>query len=119
MWPKVEFNEHEGWDMIRPEIYRESIYADCSNEDIALAYALLTPEPRGPDSPTNSPVTTTSGRFGRIPRVYIEFTQDQAVSWSLQKRMYTATPCERVKPTTTPLFKAARRMKEVAAEPHH
>ena len=96
LWPKVEFNEQEGWDMIRPEIYRESIYADCSNEDIALAYALLTPEPRGPESPTNSPVTTTSGRFGRIPRVYIELTQDQAVSWSLQKRMYTATPCERV-----------------------
>jgi pimeloyl-ACP methyl ester carboxylesterase len=48
--PNVDINGREGWDMIRPEIYREALYHDCSDEDVALAYTLLTPEPRGPDS---------------------------------------------------------------------
>jgi pimeloyl-ACP methyl ester carboxylesterase len=96
LWPNVDFNEHEGWDMIRPEIYRESIYHDCSDEDVALAYALLTPEPRGPSSPTNTPIQTTPENFGSVPRVYIELSQDRAISVPFQRRMYTATPCERV-----------------------
>lgn len=94
--PNMDFNEQEGWDMIRREIYRESIYHDCSDEDIALAYTLLTPEPRGPNSPTNTAVQTTAENFGGIPRVYIELTQDRAVSLPFQRRMYTATPCESV-----------------------
>ena len=96
LWPNVDFNEREGWDMIRPEIYRESIYHDCSDEDVALAYALLTPEPRGPSSPTNTPMQTTPANFGSVPRVYIELSQDRAISVPFQRRMYTATPCERV-----------------------
>jgi hypothetical protein len=70
------------------------LYADCSDDDVALANALLTPEPRGPRSPTNSPIRTTAENFGRIPRFYIELTKDQAISWPAQKRMYTATPCQ-------------------------
>jgi pimeloyl-ACP methyl ester carboxylesterase len=96
LWPKVDFNEAEGWDMIQSDIYRQSIYHDCSDEDVALSYALLTPEPRGPNSPTNTPVVTTRENFGQIPRVYIELTQDKAISWPLQKRMYGATPCKSV-----------------------
>jgi pimeloyl-ACP methyl ester carboxylesterase len=94
LWPNVDFNEQEGWDMIRPEIYRESIYHDCSDEDVALAYALLTPEPRGPNSPTNTAIHTTPENFGSVPRVYIELSQDRAISVPFQRRMYTATPCE-------------------------
>lgn len=85
-----------GWDMLQRESFREVLYADCQDEDVELAYALLTREPRGPQSPTNSPIRTTPERFGRIPKVYIELTQDQAVSWPAQKRMYEATPCDRV-----------------------
>ena len=96
--PHMVSNEQEGWDMIRRDrqVFREALYADCSDEEIALAYALLTPEPTGPMSPTNTPVRPTPEHFGRVPRVYIELTQDLAISWSLQKRMYTATPCARV-----------------------
>jgi hypothetical protein len=54
------------------------------------------PHPRGPNSPTETPLRTAAGNFGRIPRIYIELTQDRAVSWGAQKRMYQATPCERV-----------------------
>jgi hypothetical protein len=74
----------------------KALYADCSEDDIALAYALLTPEPRGLNSPTETPLRTTAGNFGRIPRIYIELTQDRAVSGGAQKRMDQATPCERV-----------------------
>ena len=82
--------------MLKREIYREALYADCSEDDIALAYALLTPEARGPESPTETPLRTTRENFGRIPKIYIELTQDRAVTWAGQKRMYEATPCERV-----------------------
>jgi pimeloyl-ACP methyl ester carboxylesterase len=91
--PVTEVNHEGGWDMLAQHAFREVLYADCPNEDVALANALLTPEPRGPHAPTNSPIRTTPENFGRIPRVYIELTQDQAVSWPAQKRMYTATPC--------------------------
>jgi hypothetical protein len=39
---------------------------------------------------------TSPENFGRIPRVYIELTEDHAVSPAWQKRMYTEMPCERV-----------------------
>jgi pimeloyl-ACP methyl ester carboxylesterase len=94
--PVTEVDREAGWDMLKRDAFREVLYADCPNEDVELAYALLTPEPRGPDSPTNSPIRTTPEKFGRLPKVYIELTEDKAISWPAQKRMYTATPCERV-----------------------
>jgi pimeloyl-ACP methyl ester carboxylesterase len=98
LWARqgVVVNREGGWDMLKREIYRDALYADCSEDDIALAYALLTPEARGPNSPTETPLRTTVENFGRVRRVYIELTQDRAVTWGAQKRMYGATPCERV-----------------------
>jgi pimeloyl-ACP methyl ester carboxylesterase len=98
LWAKqsVDIDREAGSDMLQRQAFREALYADCSDDDVALAYALLTPEPRGPHSPTETPIRTTQENFGRIPRVYIELTQDRAVSWSAQKRMYQATPCDRV-----------------------
>jgi hypothetical protein len=82
--------------MLRREAFRKTLYADCSDQDVALSYALLTPEPHGLHSPTVTPIRTTPEKFGRLPKVYIELTQDLAVSWPAQKRTYEATPCERV-----------------------
>jgi pimeloyl-ACP methyl ester carboxylesterase len=92
----VDVNREAGSDMLRSVVFREALYADCSDEDVALSHALLTPEPRGAQSPTETPIRTTRENFGRIPRVYIELTQDKAVSWPCQKRMYMATPCDHV-----------------------
>jgi len=91
--PVTEVNLEAGWDMLQRHAFREVLYADCPDEDVALACALLTPEPRGPNSPSISPDRTTPEKFGRIPRFYIELTEDKAVSWEAQKRMYTTTPC--------------------------
>jgi hypothetical protein len=55
--------------MTKPSIYRDALYRDCSNEDVALAYSLLTPEPFGPNSPSFTPMRTTQQNFGRVPRI--------------------------------------------------
>ncbi len=81
--PNLDVDQEAGWDMLRPEAFRTALYADCSEDDVALASALLTPEPSGP---TNTPIRTTDERFGRIPRVYIELLQDRAVSPAAQKK---------------------------------
>jgi pimeloyl-ACP methyl ester carboxylesterase len=88
LWAKqsVDVDREAGWDMLQREAFRESLYADCSEDDVALSYVLLTPEPRGPHSPTGTPIRTTHENFGRIPRFYIELTQDGAVSWGAQKQ---------------------------------
>lgn len=75
------------------EAYREVSYNGCSDEDVAWAAPFLVPEPTAPMS---TPIRITEGRFGRVPRVYIETLRDNGVTPSLQKKMYTALPCQRV-----------------------
>jgi hypothetical protein len=41
-------NEEQGYHMLKQEAFKETLYADCSEEDVALATALLTPEPNAP-----------------------------------------------------------------------
>ena len=86
-------NEEQGYHMLKPEAFKEALYADCSDEDVALATSLLTPEP---NAPVATPLQTSSENFGRIRRVYIESLQDKGVSPTLQKKMYTAVPCQKV-----------------------
>jgi pimeloyl-ACP methyl ester carboxylesterase len=49
-----------------------------------------------PGMPLGEPVSLTEARFGSVPRVYIETTDDRAVSLSLQRQMVAATPVGRV-----------------------
>jgi len=103
-------NKEQGSHMLKAGAFREALYADCPEEDVALATTLLTPEP-------NAPVATlmhlTEERFGRIPRVYIETLRDRGVSPPLQKKMYTALPCQRVMSMQTshsPFFSAPQKL---------
>lgn len=89
----LDVNAEQGWDMLRRDAFREVLYEDCSDADIALCESLLTPEPL---APTLTPLKLSAERYGRVPRVYIELTRDRAVSPALQRRMYTAMPCETV-----------------------
>jgi pimeloyl-ACP methyl ester carboxylesterase len=86
-------NEEQGYHMLKPEAFKAALYADCSQEDVALATALLTPEP---NAPIATPLNLSDGNFGRVARVYIETLQDKGVTPTLQKKMYTATPCQKV-----------------------
>jgi len=72
---------------------KDVFYGGCSDDDVALARLLLAPEPL---VPLSTPIHVTDGRFGRVPRTYIECLRDRAVSPSEQKAMYTAMPCHRV-----------------------
>jgi pimeloyl-ACP methyl ester carboxylesterase len=75
---------------IRQSAVREAFYGQCSDDHVALAQSLLTPEPL---APLATPVHTTATRFGSVPRVYVECTRDRAITHSAQRRMQAAVPC--------------------------
>jgi pimeloyl-ACP methyl ester carboxylesterase len=91
--PNISINRLTMTDMLQESAYREALYADCSDDDVALARALLTPEPM---LPALTRVSLSEEAYGRVPRYYIELTQDRAVTPALQQRLYEALPCERV-----------------------
>jgi pimeloyl-ACP methyl ester carboxylesterase len=79
---------------VRDSALREAFYGRCSDEDVALARSLLKPEPL---APLATPVRITAARFGRVPRVYVECTDDRAITYAAQRKMQSALPCsERV-----------------------
>ena len=80
-------------DWLDPAVYREALYADCSDDDLALCRNLLVPEPV---RPALTRLTLTAQRYGRVPRAYIRLTQDRAVSLALQDRLLAETPVDRV-----------------------
>jgi pimeloyl-ACP methyl ester carboxylesterase len=91
--PNLIFNEEKGWHMLKEEAFKDALYGDCSEEDLALAKSLLTPEP---NAPIGTPLQLTDENFGRVPKVYIECLNDRGISPAVQKQMYTATPCQQV-----------------------
>lgn len=67
---------------------KPAFYGDCSEEDVAFAKArlrLLAVQPAA------TPVHTTHERFGRVPRVYIECTEDRAIPIAQQRSMIAAS----------------------------
>jgi pimeloyl-ACP methyl ester carboxylesterase len=91
--PYVVVDEKLGAHTLKQEIYKEGLYHDCDDDITELAKVLLSHEPI--ESAT-TPLQLTEGNFGRIPRVYIECTDDRAVTPFIQRKMYTETPCEKV-----------------------
>lgn len=95
---KVDINRIALWDRLRPEAYRDALYADCSEADVALAHALLA---REPVRPALTRLKLSDERYGRTPRAYIRLTQDRAVSIALQDRLLAETPVDRVETLET------------------
>jgi pimeloyl-ACP methyl ester carboxylesterase len=60
---------------------------------VARALSLLTPEP---NFSMVARVSLTDGKYGRVPRTYIECLRDNALSIDVQRRMQAQLPCERV-----------------------
>ena len=67
--------------------------ADCSADFQARTLEQIQPEPLGP---MNTPVTVSAEKFGKVRKVYIETTEDNAVSNLLQKLMLEKTPVDKV-----------------------
>lgn len=78
---------------LQPEIYKEGLYHDCDDDITELAKVLLGHEPVESGI---TPLELTAERWGSVPRVYIECTEDRAVTPYIQQKMYTETPCEKV-----------------------
>ncbi len=81
--PNLVFDEAAGTHMLKREAFREALYADCSDEDVALATSLLTPEPNGP---VGTPLRLGAA-WERIPRVYVECRSDRGISLAAQRKM--------------------------------
>jgi pimeloyl-ACP methyl ester carboxylesterase len=93
---------------LRDSALRDMLYADCPPEDLAHARARLLPEPL---SPLAEPVRTTTERFGRVPRAYVECLRDRALPLARQREMQAALPCRTVVTIDTghsPFFAAPR-----------
>ena len=78
---------------LRPEIYREGLYHDCDDDITEMAKLLLSHEPVESGM---VPLRLSEENYGRVPRIYIECTEDRAVTPFIQRKMYTETPCEKV-----------------------
>lgn len=79
---------------VRPEALREVFYHDCSDEQVERALGLLAPAIA--TKPAGTPVHLTEANFGRVPRVYIECFQDQAIRLPTQRQLQANNPCIRV-----------------------
>jgi pimeloyl-ACP methyl ester carboxylesterase len=99
-----------------PEIYKEGLYADCDESITELAKLLLSHEPVESGI---TPLQLTDENYGRVPRVYIECTEDKAVTPFIQRKMYTETPCEKVYslPTShSPFFSKPKELSDILCE---
>jgi pimeloyl-ACP methyl ester carboxylesterase len=76
-----------------PERARAIFYSQCSDEDVAFAVPRLRPQAYAVQ---RAALRLTPKRFGKVPRVYIECLQDNAVSLALQRDMVAKSPCREV-----------------------
>lgn len=91
--PFVILNTETNSSTLHADIFKEGLYHDCEDSIIELAKLLLSSEPVESGI---TPLQLTDENFGSVPRIYIECTQDRAVTPCMQRKMYTETPCERV-----------------------
>jgi len=79
--------------LVRPEAVRDTFFNRTDPAVAARAAARLTPEPM---SSFTTPLRLTAERFGRVPRAYVECSDDHAVPLALQRAMQRAWPCDPV-----------------------
>ncbi|MGI8649582.1 MAG: alpha/beta hydrolase [Rubrobacter sp.] len=91
--PNLEMNEEEGYASIKQGALKEVLYNDCTDSEVAQVEGRLTPQTLAPFA---TPISVTEGNFGRVPRAYIESTNDHAASLDLQRKMQSDFPCDPV-----------------------
>jgi pimeloyl-ACP methyl ester carboxylesterase len=75
------------------EAVQQMFYADCEPRDIALARMLLVPQPMAVAA---TPLSTSNEKWGRLRRIYIECTRDNAIPIEAQRAMTSLLPCQQV-----------------------
>jgi esterase/lipase len=114
--PFVKVDEENNSSTLHPDIYKEGLYHDCEDSITELAKVLLSAEPIESGI---TPLQLTDENYGSVSRVYIECTQDRAVTPFIQQKMYTEMPCERVYSIDTghsPFFSQPQHLVDILCE---
>jgi pimeloyl-ACP methyl ester carboxylesterase len=91
--PYVTIHDELNATTLQPEIYEEGLYHDCEEYITDLAKLLLSYEPIESGI---TPLQLSEENYGRVPKVYIECTEDRAVTIFMQRKMYTEMPCDKI-----------------------
>jgi pimeloyl-ACP methyl ester carboxylesterase len=83
----------EGDVIVDPDQAIGIFYNEMSADDARAAVDRLVAQPV---AAFTTPVTLTAERFGRVPRAYVEATDDRAISLEMQRDMQAVLPCEPV-----------------------
>jgi pimeloyl-ACP methyl ester carboxylesterase len=114
--PYVNFHSESNTSTLQSIIYKEGLYHDCEDCITELAKLLLSHEPVESGM---TPLQLTGDNYGKIPRFYIECTEDRAVTPFIQQKMYTETPCEKVYKMATshsPFFSQPQELADILCE---
>ena len=76
-----------------PAHAKETFYNTTDPQLAREAVSRLTPQPV---APMQVPLKLTGERFGRVPRAYIECTEDRTITIAAQRQMQVILPCEPV-----------------------
>ncbi|BCW88759.1 Pyrethroid hydrolase [Alphaproteobacteria bacterium SO-S41] len=79
----------DGRVVIKDEGLKPAFYADCLEEDVALARLLLVPQSA---EPFQAAATLSHDRFGSVRRSYIICKQDKAIGAATQRGMIARSP---------------------------
>ena len=101
---------------VKEDCLRDCFYGQCGDDDIALARTRLGPEAT---AGMRTAMQTSAQGFGRLPRYYVECLKDNTITPAMQKKLYTAMPCERVFSLDTdhsPFFSAPDTLVEILTQ---
>ncbi len=100
---------------VKDAAIRPAFYAQCPNDDVALARTLLVPEAT---AGFQTPLLLTPARWGSIPRLYIECLRDRAISLAAQRKMAASAPCDVVSLDTdhSPFFSMPDQLTAILTE---
>jgi pimeloyl-ACP methyl ester carboxylesterase len=79
--------------IIDPGSARAAFYGKTQDGWVERALARLVPQPAAINA---MPMQLSAGRFGAVPRVFVECLRDRAIPLRLQRSMQLASPCETV-----------------------
>jgi pimeloyl-ACP methyl ester carboxylesterase len=98
-----------------PAVVRDAFYHDCTDADAARAATRLRPQPAGGFQMT---FELAPGRFGRVPRHYVECTEDRAIDIGFQREMHASMPCRvhTLPASHSPFYSMPARLADVLAE---
>ncbi len=89
IWPYLEWSADRKVSRVPADAAMSIFLSDCPEADAAAAAAKLTPQGEGGRAVTTP---TTSERYGRIPRLYVEALHDRSVILPVQRAMQARAP---------------------------